>query len=81
VQALPYRAYHMDSPEVSTQSRVPLAFPPRAYDPYGHSDDTSMAPYYMIMLFLVEPHAEFFLILPDGAEPAENRSPGLLLAL
>jgi uncharacterized protein len=72
VQALQYRAYHMDSPEVFYNREDLWQFPREPTSPDGHADGTRMAPYYMIMRLPGEPRAEFFLMLPMVPSQREN---------
>jgi uncharacterized membrane protein (UPF0182 family) len=72
VQALQYRAYHMDSPEVFYNREDLWQFPREPTSPDGNADGTRMAPYYMIMRLPGEPRAEFFLMLPMVPSQREN---------
>ena len=74
IQALQYRAYHMDTPEVFYNREDLWQFPrePTTSDGSNQSGGTRMAPYYIIMRLPGEPRAEFFLMLPMVAEPARE---------
>ena len=73
-QALQYRAYHMDTPEVFYNREDLWQFPrePTTSDGSNQSGGTRMAPYYMIMRLPGEPRAEFFLMLPMSPSQREN---------
>jgi uncharacterized protein len=66
IQALQYRAYHMDAPEVFYNREDLWQFPrePTSSDGTNPTGGTRMAPYYMIMRLPGESRAEFFLMLP-----------------
>ncbi len=74
LQALQYRAYHMDTPEVFYNREDLWQFPrePTTSDGSNQSGGTRMAPYYMIMRLPGEPRAEFFLMLPMSPSQREN---------
>ena len=75
IQALQYRAYHMDAPEVFYNREDLWQFPARAdrpRRPQRPPSGTRMAPYYMIMRLPGEPRAEFFLMLPMAPSQREN---------
>ena len=72
IQALQYRAYHMDSARSVLQSRGSLAVPARADRPGRHATAARMAPYYIMMRLPGDPHAEFFLMLPMVPSQREN---------
>jgi len=74
IQALQYRAYHMDAPEVFYNREDLWQFPREPTSPDGISiaGGTRMAPYYMMMRLPGEPRAEFFLMLPMAPSQREN---------
>jgi uncharacterized membrane protein (UPF0182 family) len=73
-QALEYRAYHMDAPEVFYNREDLWQFPREPTGPDGTigSNPARMAPYYMMMRLPGDPHAEFFLMLPMVPSQREN---------
>ena len=74
LQALQYRAYHMDAPEVFYNREDLWQFPREATGPDGvaGSSGARMAPYYIMMRLPGDPHAEFFLMLPMVPSQREN---------
>src|SRR5713226_7354435 len=74
IQALQYRAYHMDAPEVFYNREDLWQFPrePTATDGIDATGETRMAPYYIMMRLPGEPHTEFFLMLPMAPSQREN---------
>ena len=74
IQALQYRAYHMDAPEVFYNREDLWQFPrePAAPDGNNAGSGARMAPYYIMMRLPGEPHAEFFLMLPMAPSQREN---------
>jgi uncharacterized protein len=72
IQALQYRAYHMDAPEVFYNREDLWQFPREPTGPDGGGTGTRMAPYYMIMRLPGETRAEFFLMLPMAPSQREN---------
>ena len=68
IQALMYRAYHMDSPEVFYNREDLWQFPRQ---PEG-GENATMAPYYIIMRLPGESKAEFFLMLPMVPSQRQN---------
>ena len=74
IQALQYRAYHMDAPEVFYNREDLWQFPrePAAPDGMNAGGDTRMAPYYIMMRLPGEPQTEFFLMLPMAPSQREN---------
>jgi uncharacterized protein len=74
IQALQYRAYHMDAPEVFYNREDLWQFPrePTAPDETNVGGDTRMAPYYIMMRLPGEPQTEFFLMLPMTPSKREN---------
>jgi uncharacterized membrane protein (UPF0182 family) len=74
IQALQYRAYHMDVPEVFYNREDLWQFPrePVALDGLSADGATRMAPYYIMMRLPGEPHTEFFLMLPMAPSQREN---------
>jgi len=74
IQALQYRAYHMDTPEVFYNREDLWQFPrePTAPDSGNGPNVARMAPYYIMMRLPGEPHAEFFLMLPMAPSQREN---------
>jgi uncharacterized protein len=74
IQALQYRAYHMDAPEVFYNREDLWQFPrePTSSDGTDPTGGTRMAPYYMIMRLPGEQRAEFFLMLPMSPSQREN---------
>ena len=71
IQALEYRAYHMDAPEVFYNREDLWQFPREPTAPDG-SNSARMAPYYIMMRLPGDPHAEFFLMLPMVPSQREN---------
>ncbi len=74
IQALQYRAYHMDAPEVFYNREDLWQFPREPIAPGGMNAGaaTRMAPYYIMMRLPGETHAEFFLMLPMAPSQREN---------
>ena len=74
IQALQYRAYHMDAPEVFYNREDLWQFPrePTAPDEMNAGGETTMAPYYIMMRLPGEPQTEFFLMLPMTPSKREN---------
>jgi hypothetical protein len=74
IQALQYRAYHMDLPEVFYNREDLWQFPrePVAPDETGAGGETRMAPYYIMMRLPGESLTEFFLMLPMTPSRREN---------
>lgn len=74
IQALQYRAYHMDTPEVFYNREDLWQFPREPAVPDGANGPGSapMAPYYIMMRLPGEPHTEFFLMLPMVPSQREN---------
>jgi uncharacterized protein len=74
IQALQYRAYHMDVPEVFYNREDLWQFPrePVAPDGLSASGGARMAPYYIMMRLPDEAHTEFFLMLPMAPSQREN---------
>ena len=74
IQALEFRAYHMDTPEVFYNREDLWQFPREPSGPDGLSiaGGTRMAPYYIMMRLPGEPRAEFFLMLPMVPSQREN---------
>jgi uncharacterized protein len=74
IQALQYRAYHMDAPEVFYNREDLWQFPrePTAPDEMNAGGETRMAPYYIMMRLPGETHTEFFLMLPMTPSKREN---------
>jgi uncharacterized protein len=68
IQALMYRAYHMDSPEVFYNREDLWQFPRQ---PEG-GETAMMVPYYIIMRLPGEAKAEFFLMLPMVPSQRQN---------
>jgi uncharacterized protein len=71
IQALEYRAYHMDRPEVFYNREDLWQFPREPTGPDG-TNSGRMAPYYIMMRLPGDPHAEFFLMLPMVPSQREN---------
>ncbi len=71
IQALVYRAYHMDTPEVFYNREDLWQFPRRATDVDG-ADAAEMDPYYINMRLPGETRAEFFLMLPMVPSQRQN---------
>ena len=74
IQALQYRAYHMDAPEVFYNREDLWQFPREstAPDDMNAGGETRMAPYYIMMRLPGEPQTEFFLMLPMTPSKREN---------
>jgi uncharacterized protein len=74
IQALEYRAYHMDQPEVFYNREDLWQFPREPTGPDGGNGRNAarMAPYYIMMRLPGDPHAEFFLMLPMVPSQREN---------
>ena len=74
IQALQYRAYHMDAPEVFYNREDLWQFPrePTAPDEVNAGGETRMAPYYIMMRLPGEQRTEFFLMLPMTPSQREN---------
>ncbi len=74
IQALQYRAFHMDVPEVFYNREDLWQFPrePTAPDEMDAGGETRMAPYYIMMRLPGEPQTEFFLMLPMTPSQREN---------
>ena len=74
IQALQYRAYHMDAPEVfyNREDLWQLPREPAAPDRMNPADVARMAPYYMMMRLPGEQRTEFFLMLPMVPSQREN---------
>jgi uncharacterized membrane protein (UPF0182 family) len=73
IQALQYRAYHMDTPEVFYNREDLWQFPREPAAPDGNGTTTArMEPYYIMMRLPGEPHAELFLMLPMVPSQREN---------
>ncbi len=74
IQALQYRAYHMDAPEVFYNREDLWQFPRETTTPdeMNAGGETRMAPYYIMMRLPGEPQTEFFLMLPMTPSKREN---------
>ena len=74
IQALEYRAYHMDAPEVFYNREDLWQFPREPTGPDGvmGRNAARMAPYYIMMRLPGDPRAEFFLMLPMVPSQREN---------
>jgi uncharacterized protein len=79
IQALQYRAYHMESPEVFYNREDLWQFPREPVAPEGMNaggmnanGGTRMAPYYIMMRLPGETLTEFFLMLPMAPSQREN---------
>ena len=74
IQALQYRAYHMDVPEVFYNREDLWQFPrePVAPDELNPGGRRPMAPYYIMMRLPGETHTAFFLMLPMAPSQREN---------
>jgi len=72
IQAMEYRAYHMDTPEVFYNREDLWQFPrePAALD--GEGPGQRMVPYYMMMRLPGEQETQFFLMLPMVPSQREN---------
>ena len=74
IQALQYRAYHMEAPEVFYNREDLWQFPrePAAPDGLNPGGGSRMAPYYIMMRLPDESQTEFFLMLPMTPSQREN---------
>ena len=74
IQALQYRAYHMDVPEVFYNREDLWQFPrePVALDGPNAGGATKMSPYYIMMRLPGEAQTEFFLMPPMAPSQREN---------
>ncbi|HUB47708.1 MAG TPA: UPF0182 family protein [Acetobacteraceae bacterium] len=72
IQALEYRAYHMDTPEVFYNREDLWQFPREPAAPDGGGPGARMAPYYMMMRLPGEQETQFFLMLPMVPSQREN---------
>ena len=74
IQALQYRAYHMDAPEVFYNREDLWQFPREPTGPDGNEglNAARMVPYYIMMRLPGDPHAQFFLMLPMAPSQREN---------
>jgi uncharacterized protein len=72
IQALQYRAYHMDAPEVFYNRVWQFPREPTASDGVSGPSGAKMAPYYIMMRLPGDPRAEFFLMLPMVPSQREN---------
>jgi uncharacterized protein len=74
IQALEYRAYHMEAPEVFYNREDLWQFPREPTGPEGFTgrDPARMAPSYMMMRLPGDRHAQFFLMLPMVPSQREN---------
>ncbi len=73
IQALEYRAYHMEAPEVFYNREDLWQFPREPTDANNaRYEPARMAPYYIMMRLPGDPHAEFFLMLPMVPSQREN---------
>ena len=74
IQALQYRAYHMDVPEVFYNREDLWQFPrePVALDGPNAGGATKMSPYYIMMRLPGEAQTEFFLMAPMAPSQREN---------
>ena len=74
IQALQYRAFHMDAPEVFYNREDLWQFPrePATPDGLNLGGGSRMAPYYIMMRLPDEPQTEFFLMLPMTPSQREN---------
>ncbi len=75
IQALQYRAYHMDAPEVFYNREDLWQFPREPTAPDGTNEaggETRMAPYYIMMRLPGESETQFFLMLPMTPSQREN---------
>ena len=73
IQALQYRAYHMDAPEVFYNREDLWQFPREPVAPDGlNAAGARMAPYYIMMRLPGESLTEFFLMLPMAPSQREN---------
>ena len=75
IQALQYRAFHMDVPEVFYNREDLWQFPREPTGPdqtEGGAETTRMAPYYIMMRLPGEAETEFFLMLPMTPSQRQN---------
>jgi uncharacterized protein len=74
IQALEYRAYHMEAPEVFYNREDLWQFPrePTGPDNVESRNPQRMVPYYIMMRLPGDPLAEFFLMLPMVPSQREN---------
>jgi uncharacterized membrane protein (UPF0182 family) len=74
IQALQYRAYHMNAPEVFYNREDLWQFPREPTSPDGiHTDGAArMAPYYIMMRLPGESRTQFFLMVPMAPSQREN---------
>ena len=74
IQALQYRAFHMDAPEVFYNREDLWQFPRESTvpDAMDASGEARMAPYYIMMRLPGEARTEFFLMLPMTPSQREN---------
>jgi uncharacterized protein len=73
MQALEYRAYHMEAPEVFYNREDLWQFPREPSDSNNtRFEPARMAPYYIMMRLTGDPNAEFFLMLPMVPSQREN---------
>jgi uncharacterized membrane protein (UPF0182 family) len=74
IQALEYRAYHMEKPEVFYNREDLWQFPrePVGPDEASAGGETRMVPYYIMMRLPDESDTEFFLMLPMTPSRREN---------
>jgi uncharacterized protein len=74
IQALEYRAYHMDAPEVFYNREDLWQFPrePTGPDDINARNAARMSPYYIMMRLPGDPSAQFFLMLPMVPSQREN---------
>ena len=73
IQALEYRAYHMEAPEVFYNREDLWQFPREPTDANNaRYEPARMAPYYIMMRLPGDPQAEFFLMLPMVPSQREN---------
>ena len=74
IQALEYRAYHMEAPEVFYNREDLWEFPREPASPDGvfRREPARMTPYYIMMRLPGDQHAQFFLMLPMVPSQREN---------
>ena len=73
IQALEYRAYHMEAPEVFYNREDLWQFPREPTDANNaRYEPAQMAPYYIMMRLPGDPQTEFFLMLPMVPSQREN---------
>ena len=74
IQALQYRAFHMDAPEVFYNREDLWQFPrePATPDGLNPGGGSRMKPYYIMMRLPEELQSEFFLMLPMTPSQREN---------